>query len=257
MYNNNHQSKINFNHILSKLKKRFSPFDMKVEVYRKPLSVVDSIKSSKKDGKNPVISEVKFRSPRGKISDLKSPEDVAKKMIEGGACSISVLTEEEFFGGSLESLRKVKSISTLPVLRKDFIFHPSQIPESYYYGADSILLISSFFSENELKSLIESSRNFRMEPLVEVHSPDDIERATNAGSEVFVINNRNKDTLEIDLKRTADMAPLIKGTKISASGIETTSELRWVLKYADAALIGSLIMESPDISRKVKELVEA
>jgi indole-3-glycerol phosphate synthase len=257
MYKHKHGSISNFNFILEKCKERYVPFNKKVDKKRKPGDIVAAIRDSKKSGRNAVIAEIKYRSPTMKTGLEENPEDIALEMVKGGACAISVLTEPEFFGGSLEFLKKVKAISTVPVLRKDFIFHPTQIPESYYWGADSVLLISSFFTLEDLIDMVEDTRSFGMEPLVEVHNTKDIYRAIDAGAKLFAINNRDKDTLKIDLSRTAKMAPIIKGVKISASGIMNPSQLREVLRYTDGALIGSSIMESAEIKSKVAELVEA
>jgi indole-3-glycerol phosphate synthase len=253
-----HGSILNFNYILEVCKRRYVPFDKKVEKKREPKSLFSAIREAGNTGKNTVIAEVKYCSPTKTIREADSPEGIALEMIDGGACAISVLTEPEFFGGSLENLQRVKSVSgEVPVLRKDFIFHPTQIPESYYYGADSVLLIASFFATDDLQAMISGSRSFGMEPLVEVHSIGDIQKAQNSGALIYAINNRDKETLEIDLNRTARMAPHIKGTKVSASGIETPSQLKDVLKFSDAALIGSSIMGSEDIASKVAEFVEA
>jgi indole-3-glycerol phosphate synthase len=133
-------------------------------------------------------------------------------------------------------LKEVRDVSPIPLLRKDFIFDPAQIPESYYYGADSLLLIASFFDRKFLTKLIQDSRELGMEPLVEVHSPGDIERAADSGARLFAI---------------------IKGVKVSASGIENPSQLKEALKYSDAVLIGSSIMGAGDIESLVKGFVEA
>ena len=252
-----HQSPINFNTILEACKKRFAPFELEVERNRKPISMITAIKTAHDSGKNPIIAEVKYRSPTNENSKPQTPDVLAQMMEAGGACAISVLTEPEFFGGSLENLSLVKNAVTTPVLRKDFIFHPSQIPESYYYGADSILLITSYFTQPELKQMIKTSRSYGMEPLVEVHSSADIETAAKAGAELYAVNNRDKDTLELNLNRTVEMAPLIDGIVISASGVETPVQLRKVLKHADAALVGTSIMKSPDVELKVRELTHA
>jgi indole-3-glycerol phosphate synthase len=257
MYKNRHGSISNFNYILEKCKNRFVPFNKKIYKKRKPMDIISAIRGSKKSGRNAIIAEIKYRSPTMKSGLEENPEDIALEMIKGGACAISVLTEPEFFGGSLEFLKKVKAISTVPVLRKDFIFHPTQILESYYWGSDSILLISSFFKSEDLTDMIEGSRSFGMEPLVEVHNTKDISRASEAGAKLFAINNRDKDTLKVDLSRTAKMAPLIKGVKISASGVKNPAQLKEVLMYTDGALIGGSIMESAEIKSKVAEFVEA
>jgi indole-3-glycerol phosphate synthase len=252
MYKNEQEESINFKFILDCCKKRFMPFDKKITIDREPKDLIAAIKEYQKNGKNPIISEIKFRSPAGDIRRIDSPEKIALEMIKGGSCAISVLTEPIFFGGSLEFLKKVREVSPIPLLRKDFIFDPAQIPESYYYGADSLLLIASFFDRKSLTKLIQDSRKLGMEPLVEVHSPGDIERAADSGARLFAINNRDPDTLKINLERTALLAPLIKGVKVSASGIEKPPQLKEALKYSDAALIGSSIMRAGDIESMVK-----
>jgi indole-3-glycerol phosphate synthase len=187
---------------------------------------------------------------------VSDPASTAEEMICGGACAISVLTEEKFFGGSLENLRVVSEVSSVPVIRKDFIFDEGQIDEAYYYGADSVLLISSFFDGAELKKFIDKSRSLGMEPLVEVHSKEDIQKAEAAGAGIIGINNRDKDTLKIDLERTK-LLQGVRGIKVSASGVVNITDLKFVLKYTDAALIGTEIMKAENIEEKVREFVNA
>ena len=163
------------------------------------------------------------------------------------------VTEPRFFGGSLEDLREARC--GIPLLRKDFLFHPSQIKESYAGGADSILLIASFFDARGLKAMVDGSRSLGMEPLVEIHDRADIERAEGAGARLYAINNRDKDTLKIDLSRTGRLAPLIDGVRVSASGIETREQLAAALEHCDAALIGSVLMKAPDPGTVLRSLV--
>ncbi len=243
-----------FDKILDECRARYKPFQKVVKKERKPLSFAEAIERA--EGKA-VISEVKFSSPRGKVRDSEAPEKLALEMQAGGACAISVLTEEKYFKGNLEYLKAVKKAVSVPVLRKDFIFDSMQVDEAYYYGADSLLLISSFFSSSELGSLIERCRSFGMEPLVEVHSFEDIEKAEEAEAKLYVINNRDKDTLEINLERSREFGRVIKGVKISASGISTPEELNYVLRYCDAALIGTSIMKNKDVKRAVERFVYA
>lgn len=253
-----HSDTLTFKAILEDVKKDYIPFEGEVQRNRTPLSLIDSIKKTKKDGKNAVISEIKYSSPTKKrIRDDIAVEQAAEAMERGGACAISVLTEKKYFNGKLENLANARQATDLPLLRKDFIFDQAQIPESYYHGADSILLIASFYSAETLEQMIIQSRSFGMEPLVEIHTSEDIETAERAGAKLYAINNRDKDTLTIDLKRTAELSPLINGIKVSASGIETPAQLESVLRHADAALIGSSIMACPDIASKVKEFTEA
>ncbi|MBI5253123.1 MAG: indole-3-glycerol-phosphate synthase [Euryarchaeota archaeon] len=235
-------------------KSRYRRFERQIEYKRVPRSFERAILEKREQGANPVIPEIKFSSPSGIIRVQGDVKAIAKEMIEGGACGISVLTEEKYFGGSLKNLSEVSRISPIPVLRKDFIFDEAQIGESYYYGADSLLLIASFFDEITLKKFIGESRRLGMEPVVEVHSLEDVARAERAGARIYAINNRDKDTLQIDLNRSRVFSN-INGIKISASGINTLQDLKFVLKYCDAALIGSAVMSSDNISEKVREFV--
>lgn len=246
---------MNFDTILEDCKLRYKKFDKKAAVKRKPRSFERAILEKKSAGHAPVIAEIKYASPSGRIRDFEDPKDMARQMIAGGACGISVLTESKYFGGSLDNLRQVSKVSSVPVLRKDFLFDISQIYETYYHGADSLLLIASFFSESELELFIEKSRELGMEPLVEVHSQEDVRVAKAAGARIYVLNNRDKNTLRVDLDRSRVLAEKINGLKIGASGIESVNDLQFVLKHCDAALVGSSIMRSADIEKKVREFV--
>ncbi len=251
---------MNFEYILNEVKKYYKKFDREVKFHRIPRNLIESITVAKRTNKNPIIAEIKFCSPKGKIRDYENVENIASDYISSGVCGISVLTERKFFCGDISHLKIVSKISNVPVLRKDFIFDKSQILESYYYGADTVLIISSFFNENDLKNLIETSRRFLMEPVIEVHNEDDIDRAMNCYPKIFLINNRDKDTLEIDLRRTEKLSKYIRKYDrdviiISASGISSIYDLKYVLKYADAALIGTRFMKEKNIRDIVKRFV--
>ncbi|MFQ5975177.1 MAG: indole-3-glycerol-phosphate synthase [Candidatus Hydrothermarchaeales archaeon] len=246
---------MNFDQILKDCKMRFKGFDKKVEVKRKPKSLEDAIIKKKDGGLKPVITEIKPASPSGVIKKVDDPKKIAEEMINGGACALSVLTEEKFFNGSLKNLKEVSSISPIPVLRKDFIFDKNQVDQSYYYGADSLLLIASFFKEDKLKVLIDKTRDFGMEPLVEIHSLEDYKTAKRAGARIYAINNRDKDTMQIDLKRSKIFPKHMEGTTVSASGISTLDDLNFVLGYCDAALVGTSVMTTDDIEGKVRGFV--
>ncbi len=247
-------NRLNFTDILQARKRGYVPYEGDAGPDRRPLSLQASIDGAKKAGRPPVIAELKPASPTaGSIRHVGDVPSLALSFKDNGACGISVLTEPLFFGGSAESLEKARC--GLPVLRKDFLFHPSQIKESYALGADSLLFISSFFSADALAAMIAGSRSYGMEPLVEVHGRDDIERAKSAGALLYAVNNRDKDTLKVDLRRTARLAPLIDGTVVSASGIETAEQLREALGYCDAALVGGALMRAPDPGKALRSLV--
>ena len=197
----------------------YTPFEGAVTLDRQPKSLLSAISDAARDGRNPVLAEIKPASPTaGKLREV-DPAQLAECYAQNGACAISVLTEPRFFGGSLQHMKSASG--RLPVLRKDFLFDPAQIREAYFYGADSVLLISSFFSADSLSGMIGEARRLGMEPLVEVHGPEDVERSGSAGAKLYAINNRDKNTLKIDLGRTERLASRINGVRVSASGIET------------------------------------
>lgn len=246
---------MNFETILEDCRLRYKGFNKKIKKDRKPRSFGKAISARKDAALNPIIAEIKPSSPSGVLREIQDVRGTVKEMVLGGACAISVLTEEKYFGGSLENLRYAAEASPLPVLRKDFIFEESQIREAYYYGADSLLLIASFFEAGQLADLAAASRRLGMEPLIEVHSEADIEKAEKAKGRLIIINNRDKDTMEINLQRSEELSGLIDGVKISASGINSREDLSYVLEHCDAALIGTAIMRAESIRKKVEEFV--
>lgn len=252
--------KITFKYIMENCRERYKAAELsseKRERKRKPKSFAEAVEKAKKAEKNAIISEIKFASPSGDILKANlSVGEIAKAMKRGGACALSVLTEEDFFKGKLGYLAEAGKAVSLPLLRKDFLFSPAQISEAYYCGADAALLIPALLSLNELKKLSEKAKSFGIEGIFEVHSREDIEKAKFCGAEIFLINNRDKDTLEIDLTKTEKLAKFIDGLKISASGISSKDELKYALKFTDAALIGSSIMKLGSLEKIEKKVAE-
>lgn len=246
-----------FEEIMRHCRQRFSGFKGNAEHRRELRSFREAIESTRRRGLNPVIAEVKFRSPRGVIRARGSGVELARAMERGGACGISVLTEERYFGGSLERLRRVSEAVEVPVLRKDFLFHPEQVDEAYCHGADGVLLIAGLLTEEELAALVRRCRELGVEALVEVHSREDVELAESCGAEVFVINNRDMRTLETDLSRSERLAGSIGGVRISASGVSSPEDVRRLLACCDAVLVGTWIMRSPDVEEATRRLVNA
>lgn len=247
---------LNFNDILRASQQNFRPFAIDVKVDRKPKNLISCINEAKRDGRNPVIAEIKPASPvSGMIREIDAPGAIAGEFERNGACGVSVLTEPIFFRGSLNNLRIASSSTNIPVLRKDFLFDLSQIKESYYYGADSILLIAAFFDADKLSEMIHESRKYGMEPMVEVHDRSDAERASSSGALLYAINNRDKDTLRVDLNRTKRLSSMVKGIRVSASGIETPDQLQTMLEHCDAVLIGSSLMRSRDPGMSLRSFV--
>ena len=223
---------------------------MKLELLKKAIKLC-------KD-RNPVITEIKPSSPsKGRLRDisLEKVKDIAIKMKNGGAVGISVLTEPKYFNGDYKNLVYAK-LSGLPILMKDFIIDKYQV-EIANEVADSILLIVSILKD-DLGKFLDYADDYDLDALVEVHNEEEIDLALNYGAKMIGINNRDLRTLKIDLKNTERLAPLIpkKIVKVGESGIYTKDELKYILKYVDAALIGSSIMESDDIEKKVRELTK-
>ena len=228
-------------------------------------SMKQAISEARTAGKNPVITEVKQKGLKEGDQALNIVSTVAAKQMEdGGACAISVLTEEAF-AGSLSDLRDVKLSVTLPVLRKDFIFDEFQVMESYVHGADAILLIARFLSASKLKELTKKAASFGMEVLIEIDkvSKDMIlDMDLTSASTLIGINNRDLDTLKVDVATFEQIAPEIK-SKIPAdvplvamSGISNKEDVRRMFEAgADALLAGTSIMHAEDIARKVRDFV--
>ena len=207
-----------------------------------------------------IIAEVKKASPSaGKIREV-DPVTQAKTYQEAGAVAISVLTDGNYFGGSVEDLKRVSEAVDIPVLRKDFIIDELQILEAKAYGADAVLLIVRALSPERLKDLIAYAYDLGLEPLVEVFSLQEAKLALRSGARVIGINNRDLETLKVDVFLTKELAPKIKelGAQfvVAESGIETREQIEELLNcQVDAFLIGTSLMKSDDPARKLKELL--
>src|SRR6266704_2119113 len=166
-----------------------------------------------------------------------------------GASALSVLTEGEFFRGSLKNLRDARKVVQLPVLRKDFIFDPWQVWETRANDADSFLLIVAVLQDALLRDLIVLGRELGMEPLVEVHTSEELERALAAGARIVGINNRDLRTLAVSLDTSFELIGRVPDTciAVSESGLRTHDDLMKLHAAGfDAFLIGTHLMLSPD-----------
>ena len=211
-----------------------------------------------KSKKRTIIAEIKKASPSaGIISTCFNPAAIAREYEIGGANAISVLTDKEYFKGDSLYLKQVKKNTSIPVLRKDFIIAPEQIIEARAIGADSFLLISTILSTTQLTEFILMGREFNMEPLVEIHNENDLEKAIEAGADIIGINNRNLRNFTVDIETTARLIPLIPSNKIivSESGIislETASRL--YNAGADSLLIGEYLMKSDNNASMIDQV---
>ena len=202
-----------------------------------------------RDGLN-VLAELKPASPsRGVIRDPFDPEALAKSLESAGAAALSVLTEGEYFRSSLKNLRDARKAVELPVLRKDFIFDPWQVWETRANDADSFLLIVATLGDELLKDLIALGRELGMEPLVEVHIQEELDRALAAGARIIGVNNRDLKTLTVNVETSFALADKIPDEciAVSESGLRTHDDLTKLraARY-DAFLVGTHLMLAPD-----------
>ena len=206
-----------------------------------------------------IIAEVKKTSPsKGVLCQQFAPVAIARAYADGGAAAVSVLTEKNYFQGSLEYLQAIKAAVPLPVLRKDFIFDPYQVYEARTYGADAILLIAVMLTHELLTELLQLTRALSLCHLVEVHDRTDLQKALTAGADIIGINNRDLKTFVTNIKTTIDLMPEIPDDKIvvSESGISSRQELKQLADAGvDAFLIGETLMKEKNPEIKLRELI--
>jgi indole-3-glycerol phosphate synthase len=206
-----------------------------------------------------ILAELKPASPsRGVIREPFDAMALATSLEAAGAAALSVLTEGEFFRGSLKNLRDARKSVQLSVLRKDFIFDPWQVWESRANDADSFLLIVAVLRDQQLRELIALGRELGMEPVVEVHTSEELRRAIAAGSKIIGVNNRNLKTLDVRIETSLELIEQIPDEciAVSESGIRTPGELAKLRAAGfDAFLIGTRLMLSSDPAATLAELV--
>ncbi len=207
------------------------------------------------------ICEVKRASPsKGDIAAIADPAALAGRYASGGAAAISVLTEPHRFGGSLADLEAVRAAVTIPVLRKDFIVDPYQVVEARAAGADLILLIVAALSEADLHALYRLARDLGMTVLVEAHTADETEAAVDLGARLIGINNRNLQTLEVDLAQFESLVDKVPPqiVKVAESGIFTAADVKRLVEAgADAILVGEALVRDGAPAERVAEFTDA
>jgi indole-3-glycerol phosphate synthase len=209
-----------------------------------------ALRSKISAGKPAVIAEVKKASPsKGVLRDDFIPADIAQSYAENGAACLSVLTDVQFFQGSVDNLKQARASCQLPVLRKDFMVDPYQIYESRAMGADAILLIAACLDDAQMRDLEAISRSLDMSVLVEVHDAVELERALKLKTALVGINNRNLKTFEVSLETTLALKQKVPADKIVVceSGIHTRDDvLRMASAGVNAFLVGEAFMRAPD-----------
>ncbi|MEJ6950522.1 indole-3-glycerol phosphate synthase TrpC [Natronospora cellulosivora (SeqCode)] len=229
------------------------------DLKKEGISFANQLKKSKIS----LIAEIKKASPsKGLICKDFNPERQLSEYIEGGASAISILTDESFFQGHIEILQNLRAKTKLPILRKDFIIDSIQVYESFFSGADVILLIASILEENDLKSLINLCNSLGLEALVEVHNIEDLNKAINAKAKILGINNRNLHNFTVDLNNTAKILEELDSLNlreeyliIAESGIKNRKDIEKLENWGvNGVLIGESLMKAENPREKIKDL---
>ncbi len=206
-----------------------------------------------------IIAEMKQASPsRGRLRDDYSPQAMAKAFEEAGARALSVLTDGPHFQGTLEHLREARQAARLPVLRKDFIVDPYQVTESAAAGADAVLLIVAAVNDATLQALYARAMGLGMDALVEVHTEEDVDRASALGARLIGVNNRNLATMAVDVETSLRLRERLpsRAITVSESGLGSREELaRLEAAGYRAFLIGEQLMSSAEPGSALRALL--
>lgn len=206
-----------------------------------------------------VIAELKPRSPAaGSLSEDYQPLAQALKYQTGGASALSVLTDQNYFGGSYDDIRAIRSQITLPILCKDFIVDIKQIYLARQAGADACLLIVAALSDAELSQFNQEITQLGMISVVEVFNETELKRALKIQPEIIQINNRNLRDFTVNLGNAHKLCQHVPDNIviISASGINTPEEVKQIPSRANAVLIGSALMKSPNPAQFIQQIIE-
>tara|TARA_B100000579_G_scaffold159815_1_gene129877 strand:+ start:1339 stop:2130 length:792 start_codon:yes stop_codon:yes gene_type:complete len=242
-----------------KLKKSIIPISEyeKMSLFKR--NTISMSNSIKKDNFG-IIAEFKRRSPsKNEINNKLSVHEVCRNYQIFGASGLSVLTNLKYFGGSLEDLVLARSISSLPILRKDFIIDEYQIYESKAFGADIILLISSILTRDEIVNLSKKAKDLKLEVLLEVHNKEELKKGLVEHVDIIGVNNRNLESFQTDLKTSKKLINQIPNEflKISESGLNNYNSIKKLKKIGyQGFLIGEKFMMTSDPGQELKETLE-
>ncbi len=205
-----------------------------------------------------IIAEIKQASPsKGLLSDAFQPAVTAREYAIGGAAALSVLTDRDFFRGSLEDLASARQAVSLPVLRKDFTIDKVHVVEAAAHDADAILLIAAILSTRQMRDFRELAAGFGMASLVEVHDAEELRQALDSGAEIVGVNNRNLRTFEVKLETSLDLVSMIPAgvLKVAESGIHSAADVRRLMDAGYSAfLVGEHLMKSGDPAEALRRL---
>ncbi len=220
------------------------------------ISLVNKLKSSDSG----IIAEHKRRSPsKLVINQSLSVIDVAKGYETAGVCGMSVLTDNKYFGGSLDDLVIARASCKLPLLRKEFVIDEYQIIEAKTFGADIILLIASILKKEEIKLFSELAKSIGLEVLLEVHNEEELNRSIMASLDMIGVNNRNLKTFEVSTKISKELSEMIPNEfiKVSESGISSVETIKDLKEYGyQGFLIGENFMKSNNAGESAKQFID-
>lgn len=225
---------------------------------KQPSKVFIKALKNPRQGSVAIIAEIKLASPTAKnLGKSKEVKDRARKYELAGADCISVVTEKHFFNGNPKYIAEIKDVVKLPILQKDFIIDSYQVYETKQLGADAILLIARILSDKSLMTLVNLAQELGLEPVVEINSQHDLNKALKTQTEIITVNARNLDTFVMDVNKACQLLKKIpkKFIKLGFSGVEGKTEIE---KYknagADGVLIGTSLMRSKDISEFIERI---
>lgn len=205
-----------------------------------------------------LIAEIKKASPsRGLIRQNFDINEIVSAYNRMDLQAISVLTDQQFFQGSIDYLKEVKNNTTVPVLRKDFIIDQKQVYESFHIGADMILLIVALLDTKKLAELFSTAKDLGLNVLVETHTSDEIKKAVDIGAEIIGINNRDLNTFKVDLNTALNLVSEIPDSviKVAESGMHSAEDIQQIEQAGfDAVLIGEALMQNNDIVASYRKL---
>ncbi len=236
----------------------FKAFERRIAEASAPRGFRAALQAAVSAGGSGVIAEIKRASPsKGVIRDPYDPVTIARSYEAGGASCLSVLTDEDFFGGADAHLEQARAATSLPVLRKDFIIDPYQVYEARALGADCVLLIVAALGDTRLQELHGLAGDLGMDVLVEVHTGDELERALALRPRLLGVNNRDLHTFETDIATTIALREQVppEVTLVTESGIHTAEEVAHMHEHGvHAFLVGEAFMRAAEPGEKLAEL---
>jgi len=206
-----------------------------------------NFKKSLQNKAEAIIAEIKKASPSaGIISENFDPVLKSKEYESFGASALSILTEEDYFLGNIQYLMDVKAVTSLPILRKDFIVDEYQIYESKLIGADCILLIASILNDEELKNFSEIAERLKLDYIIEVHDEEELQRVQHFSNAIIGVNNRNLKTFDVDINNSVELKKIFEGENIfiAESGIKSKKDIEYLQQHnINVFLIGESLMK--------------